>query len=133
MLRQLFRGFVRLHILHHAAERPVYGAWLIEELRKHGYAMSPGTLYPILHRMETDGYLQSTYQVVEGRQRRYYQITTAGQRALEQAREHLRELAAEVLTTTPAQASTENPTVTHKGPGETGANDLRIDMSSHET
>ena len=133
MLRQLFRGFVRLHILHHAAERPVYGAWLIEELGKHGYTMSPGTLYPILHHMETDGYLQSMYQVVEGRRRRYYQITSAGQRALEQAREHLRELAAEVLPATIAQASTENTTVTHKGPRETGANDLRIDMSSHET
>src|SRR5579859_2643932 len=39
----LLVGFVRIHILHHAAEGEVYGQWLIEELARHGYRISPGT------------------------------------------------------------------------------------------
>ena len=52
-------GFVRIHILHHAAETEVYGQWLIEELARHGYRISPGTLYPMLQAMEERGYLTS--------------------------------------------------------------------------
>ena len=45
----LYSGFIRLHVLHHAAEQPIYGSWMIEELHSHGYDISPGTLYPMLH------------------------------------------------------------------------------------
>ena len=54
MLRDLFLGFVKVHILHHAAREPVYGLWLIEELAHHGYELSPGTLYPTLHSLERE-------------------------------------------------------------------------------
>jgi DNA-binding PadR family transcriptional regulator len=57
MLRDFFLGFVRIHILHHAAEEPIYGLAMIEELGRHGYEVSPGTIYPILHGMERGGWL----------------------------------------------------------------------------
>lgn len=97
MVREFQRGAVRLHILHHAALEEVHGAWLTEELGRHGYDISPGTLYPTLHRLEADGLLTSTQRVVHGRTRRVYRATTAGKRALAQDRQALAELAREVL------------------------------------
>lgn len=97
MERYLFLGFIRIHILHHAAEEPVYGSWLIEELARHGYSLSPGTLYPILHGLEEKGYLRSERRVVGSRVRRYYHTTAAGRRALKKARTMIRELVNEVL------------------------------------
>jgi PadR family transcriptional regulator, regulatory protein PadR len=55
----LLTGFIRLHVLHHAAEQEIYGVWMIEELAHHGYKLSPGTLYPMLHAMEEKGHLES--------------------------------------------------------------------------
>ena len=97
MLRELFLGFIKIHILHHASQQPIYGLWMMEELARHGYAISPGTLYPTLHSLERAGYLTSDRRVVEGRQRRYYTITPAGEAALAEARARLAELVAEVL------------------------------------
>ena len=57
--KDLYAGLIRLHVLHHASEKPIYGVWIIEELSHHGYALSPGTLYPLLHAMEGKGYLRS--------------------------------------------------------------------------
>ena len=57
--KDLLTGFIRLHILHHAAEHEIYGQWMIDELARHGYRLSPGTLYPMLHAMERKGYLTS--------------------------------------------------------------------------
>ncbi|GAB4504047.1 MAG: PadR family transcriptional regulator [Anaerolineales bacterium] len=98
-LRDLFLGFVKLHILYHAGREPVFGLWLMEELTRHGYRLSAGTLYPILHNLERDGLLSSTSRVVEGKARKYYQLTSAGRDALAQGRkqaaELLRELEAE--------------------------------------
>ena len=97
MLRDLFLGFVKVHILHHAAREPVYGLWLIEELARHGYQLSPGTLYPTLHSLEREGFLSSERRVVGGRLRRYYTATPAGRAALTEARAKIAELVAEVL------------------------------------
>ncbi len=94
--RSLFRGFIQLHILYHASEQPTYGAWLIEELGRHGYSLSPGTLYPILHRLEKEGLLTSSYKVVDGKRRRYYAATPAGEEALAQARRQAIELVTEI-------------------------------------
>jgi DNA-binding PadR family transcriptional regulator len=96
-VREFQRGAVRLHILHHAADAEVHGAWLTEELASHGYRISPGTLYPTLHRLEADGLLSSTQHVVDGRTRRVYRATAAGRRALAEDRHALAELAREVL------------------------------------
>ncbi len=97
-------GFVRIHILHHAAEFPVHGAWMIEELSHHGYRLSPGTLYPILHSMERAGYLKSRHVPGAGAARRVYRCTARGLRALESVRAKLRELASEVLEADPPGA-----------------------------
>ena len=97
MLRELLLGFIKIHILHHASQQPVYGLWMMEELARHGYSVSPGTLYPTLHSLERAGYLTSEKRVVGGRQRRYYVITSAGEAALAEARDKLAELVSEVL------------------------------------
>ncbi|MFE2990602.1 PadR family transcriptional regulator [Streptomyces sp. NPDC059262] len=96
-MREFQRGAVRLHILHHAAEEEIHGAWMTEELARHGYDISPGTLYPTLHRLEADGLLTSEQRVVDGRTRRVYTATKAGKKALAEDRRALRELAREVL------------------------------------
>jgi DNA-binding PadR family transcriptional regulator len=96
-MREFQRGAVRLHILHHAADEEIHGAWLTEELGRHGYHISPGTLYPTLHRLEADGLLTSQQRVVDGRTRRVYRATKAGKRALAEDRKALAELAREVL------------------------------------
>jgi PadR family transcriptional regulator PadR len=101
MIRGLFLGFIRIHILFHAAEAPVYGVALMAELGRHGYRIGPGTLYPILHSLETQGFLRREDQVVDGKVRKYYRITPAGRRTLARARAQLGELVNEVLPTSP--------------------------------
>ena len=95
--RHFFNGFIRLHILYHAAKEPVYGAELAEELVRHGYRLSQGTLYPTLHLLEELGYLRSRTEVVLGKRRKYYEATRQGRRVLADAREKLLELVAEVI------------------------------------
>jgi DNA-binding PadR family transcriptional regulator len=97
VLREFFLGFVRIHILHHAGEEPVYGVALIVELRRHGYELSPGTLYPVLHQLEKAGYLRRLNRVVRGRVRKYYVLTRRGGHTLSDAREKIAELVEEVL------------------------------------
>lgn len=96
-MREFVRGAVRLHVLHHAAEGGVHGAWMSAELAEHGYAISPGTLYPTLHKMEAEGLLRSSKTVIAGRTRRVYTITPTGRRALRDAKRLLAELADELL------------------------------------
>ena len=96
VLRKLFLGFIQIHILHHAKQEPFYGAWMIEELSEHGYDMSPGTLYPILHNMQSSNLLESIQKTVEGRARKYYTITELGIEVLNKAREKAYELFKEI-------------------------------------
>lgn len=95
--QELFAGLIRLHVLHHAAEREIYGQWMIEELARHGYRLSPGTIYPLLHGMEAKGYLASRQERVRSRSRRLYRATPAGRAALEAAKGKVRELFSEIL------------------------------------
>lgn len=97
VVRQFFLGFVRLHILHHASEGSVCGVDLSVELARHGYRLSPGTLYPILHGLEASGYLRRHVQVQAARQRKVYTLTPKGKSALAHAKKHLRELIDEVM------------------------------------
>ncbi|HZA09571.1 PadR family transcriptional regulator [Mycobacterium sp.] len=96
-MHEFQRGAVRLHILHHAAGREIHGAFMTAELARHGYRISPGTLYPTLHRMENEGLLTSRQRVIDGRTRRMYRATKAGKQALAEDRKALAELADEVL------------------------------------
>ncbi len=97
MLREFFLGFVKVHVLHHASREPIYGVWFLEELARHGYDLSPGTLYPLLHSLEEAGYVQREDRVVDGKVRKYYRITPLGEEALGEARAKIRELVDEVL------------------------------------
>lgn len=94
--RGLFLGFIKLHILYHAGQEPVFGLWLIEELARRDYRLSPGTLYPILHALEQEGLLVSESRVVDGKMRKYYSITTKGQSELEASRLKAQELLKEI-------------------------------------
>jgi len=96
IVRKLFLGFISIHILHHSQKEPFYGSWMIEELEHHGYSMSAGTLYPILHSLEKDGLLSSIERNVEGKIRKYYEITEAGKLELIKAKKYLKELAREI-------------------------------------
>lgn len=78
ILQNLYRGFVQLHILHHAKQKPVYGTWMINELKGHGYTIGPGTLYPLLGKMEQSGLLIKEKRIVSGKVRKYYSITPLG-------------------------------------------------------
>jgi len=100
-VRDILLAFVRVHVLHHAVAEPIFGAGMSEELARHGYQLSPGTLYPLLHRLEADGLLKSTSEVVNGKARKYYVATAKGRKALDTLRPRLAELTGEAL---------ENPT-----------------------
>lgn len=95
--RDLYAGLIRLHVLHHANEREIYGAWIIEELSHHGYSLSPGTLYPLLHGLESKGYLRSKRVMTGRRSRRVYAITPKGKKAFASAKEKVRELFGELF------------------------------------
>jgi PadR family transcriptional regulator len=95
--QDLYGGLIRLHILHHAANRPVFGLWFIEELARHGYKLSPGTLYPLLHGLERRGYLRSKDERLGNHSRRVYRATALGRKVLAGAREKVRELFGELL------------------------------------
>jgi DNA-binding PadR family transcriptional regulator len=95
--RDFFLGFIRIHILHHADQEPIFGQRFNEELARHGYGISYGTLYPIFHGLERDGYLVSEKKIVNGKIRKYYTITKAGRQMLKDARRQIRELVDEVL------------------------------------
>ncbi len=97
MLRDFFLGFIKIHVLYHAALEPIYGMAMIAELARHGYDLSPGTLYPLLHSLEEQGYLVHMDRVVEGRVRKYYVITDKGRAALLDAKQKIAELVHEVL------------------------------------
>lgn len=93
----LYGGLIRLHVLHHAGEEPIFGLGIIEELRRHGYEISAGTLYPMLHGLEKKGYLQSRQERSGNRARRVYEITTEGRVALAAAKVKVKEVFGELF------------------------------------
>ncbi len=95
--QKLLSGLIRLHVLHHASKGPFYGQWMIEELAEHGYKLSPGTLYPLLHSLEKAGYLSSRNEIREGSSRRYYSATEQGRSALQECKSFVRELFEELV------------------------------------
>src|SRR6185436_4749935 len=105
LTREILLGFWKVHILHHAAEHPIIGQWVLSELREHGYDISPGTLYPLLKRLERNGWLRSETAVGESkRARRYYHLTKRGAAVLEVLRATIIELHHEVVEEAPVAA-----------------------------
>lgn len=95
--QDLYLGLVRLHILYHAVREPIFGMGIIEELGRHGYRISPGTIYPLLHGMEQRGYLRSREKRTDGRVRRMYRVTPRGRTAMKAAKGKVRELFGELV------------------------------------
>jgi PadR family transcriptional regulator, regulatory protein PadR len=95
--RHLYAGLIRLHVLHHAVKEPIYGLAMIEELGRHGYKLSAGTLYPILHGLEERGFLISAEERTGSTVRRVYRATAAGAQALVAAKLKVRELFGELF------------------------------------
>jgi DNA-binding PadR family transcriptional regulator len=95
--RDLYSGLIRLHVLHHAVREPIFGLGMVEELARHGYRISPGTLYPLLHGLEKRGYLRASDAQSGKSRRRIYRATPAGRKALLQATNKVRELFRELI------------------------------------
>jgi len=95
--REILLSFWKVHILHHAGEEPIYGQWIITELRRHGYEISPGTLYPLLQRLVRHAWLDVTAQGGGRRARRDYRLTPKGKKVLKLIRAQIQELYDEVV------------------------------------
>jgi PadR family transcriptional regulator, regulatory protein PadR len=95
--QDLFSGLIRLHVLHHAVREPIFGLGMLEELARHGYHISPGTLYPLLHGLEKKGYLRSNQERNGKSLRKVYRATPAGRKALAAACDKVRELFRELI------------------------------------
>jgi len=95
--QELLTGLIRIHILYHACKEPIFGLGMIEELQRHGYKLSAGTLYPMLHGLERKGLLRSRKIRLGRRGRRVYRATASGRRALVKAREKVKLLLGELL------------------------------------
>ncbi|GAA0179490.1 PadR family transcriptional regulator [Clostridium sediminicola] len=96
ILRKLFLGFIQIHILYHAKNEPIYGIWMMKELEEHGYKISPGTLYPLLNRMQKEDLLSKTEKNVDGRIIKFYRTTKLGEEILKEATEKATQLTHEV-------------------------------------
>ncbi len=96
IIKDLMLGFIRIHILYHASKEPIYGSDFQNELKRHGYNISYGTLYPIFHKLESLEYLLSTKEKVNGKIRKYYTITKKGNKILNQAKIKVNELVSEL-------------------------------------
>jgi PadR family transcriptional regulator, regulatory protein PadR len=103
IFRDLLLGFVKVHVLYHASRQPVYGSGIITELGSHGYKLSPGTLYPLLHGLDAANFLERKDRVVDGKMRKYYEITPLGQRALDEARLKIVDLVQEIMDGEPIE------------------------------
>ena len=96
--REILLAFWKVHILHHASEGPIHGQWITTELRRHGYEISPGTLYPLLNRMARYGWLAWRKKAGGVRARKDYRLTAAGRKVLALIKEQLEELHEEVVS-----------------------------------
>lgn len=101
--KDLYSGLIRIHVLHHACEDGVFGLGMIQELRRHGYRLGPGTIYPLLHGMEGRGLVRSSFAWIDGRRRKVYYGTRLGKRILEEAKAKVRELSDEIFENQPGE------------------------------
>ena len=95
--REILLSFWKVHILHHADEAPIHGQWIAKELRRHGYEISPGTLYPLLARLAKRGWLARKNGKSGPRERKDYRLTPKGRAVLKLLREQVTELYDEVV------------------------------------
>lgn len=129
--REIRLGLWKIHILHHAASRPVWGLWLLDELAEHGHRLSPGTLYPALARMTKHGWLAQSAGARHSNARRVLRITPSGRQLLKALRADVAELHAEVVlgretrltkSASPRQVRARSKTDRARGPKSTAPN-----------
>lgn len=96
--RDFFLGFIKLHILYHSEKEEIFGKEFKNELARHGYNISFGTLYPIFHKLEKKGYLSSRKVKINGKIRKYYSITDKGAAILKSSKQKAKELFDELYT-----------------------------------
>ncbi|MGL4761164.1 MAG: PadR family transcriptional regulator [Sarcina sp.] len=96
IIRKIFNGFIYIHILHHGSEDEFYGSWMMDELKEHGYKVSPGTLYPVLKSMVDENLIEKNEKVVDGKVRKYYKTTESGKELLVELKGNLSELIHEI-------------------------------------
>lgn len=106
--RELYSGLIRLHVLHHAVKEPIFGLGMIEELARHGYKVSPGMFYPLLHAMEKKGLLHSLRRS-RANERRVYRATADGRKALAIAKQRVQELFSELFEDVLAARASKEP------------------------
>ncbi len=78
---ELRRGVIALAALSQL-ESEQYGYSLLNRLAEQGLEVDQGTLYPLLRRLEAQGYLQSSWKIEESRPRRYYVLNAEGKKLL---------------------------------------------------
>ncbi|HTM02080.1 MAG TPA: PadR family transcriptional regulator [Vicinamibacterales bacterium] len=124
--REFLLTFWKVHILHHAARHGVYGHWMLEELHRHGYRLSPGTLYPILVRMEKRGWLKSS-EPERSKAARVYYLTPLGHEVLQHVRGALGELSGKAGSYRAATAKppSRKSTKTSRPPGRAAGSSRR--------
>lgn len=96
-INEFFSSFIKIHILHHCLKEDIYGVWMIEELKEHGYKISPGSLYPLLRNLEEKGLIRSRIEQIGKVKRKFYRITPKGKKELTSAKMKLKELIGEIL------------------------------------
>ena len=74
---QLYKGVIELLVLLCIQEQEMYGGAILQKLRQANCSISEGTLYPLLNRMQRNGWLVSRWQTETqtGHPRRYYAIS----------------------------------------------------------
>ncbi|EOQ89003.1 transcriptional regulator, PadR family [Leptospira yanagawae serovar Saopaulo str. Sao Paulo = ATCC 700523] len=96
-INEFFSSFIKIHILHHCLKEEIYGVWMIEELKEHGYKISPGSLYPLLRNLEEKRLIRSRTEQMGKVKRKFYRITPKGKKELTSAKIKLKELIGEIL------------------------------------
>ncbi len=128
----LYAGLIRLHILHHAVEGPVFGLAMIDELGRHGYRISAGTLYPLLKGMEKHGYLRSSQERNGRSLRKMYRATPLGRQALKAMKIKLGELFGEI-NESKSQAQQNSVASRLAGDARNGAGQRRTSFSNRRS
>lgn len=85
--KELIKGSSEVLILSALKEEPLYGYEISKRIKKQSkevFTLGEGTMYPILHRLEKGGFLESYWQIVGGRRRKYYELTRSGKKRLEE-------------------------------------------------
>ncbi|WP_010651910.1 PadR family transcriptional regulator [Oceanobacillus massiliensis] len=77
LMQELRRGTITIGVLSQLSE-PQYGYSLVTTLSEKGIQVEPGTLYPLLRRLEKQGLLESKWDTNESRPRKYYLLSKTG-------------------------------------------------------